>query len=200
MKVLEWMVTEPVTVSPRTRVREAIRLMRQHSIRHLPVVEGSELIGLVTAGDLRELILPSMVEAIFLHEVMLTNPVTIGPDASIDAAAKLIYERKIGGLPVVEDRRLVGIITVTDILKAFIEIMGVLVSSSRIDVILASRPAAFEEVSRIIAGHGADVISVGINNQPGGDRVHFFRLSKCDTAPIARSLKQRGHRVAAAMD
>lgn len=200
MKVSEWMVPDPVTVSRGTEVREAIRLMRQHSIRHLPVVEGEDLIGLVTAGDLRELILPSMVETIYLDEVMITKPITVSPDTHVDTAARTIFENKIGGLPVVEGRRLVGIITVTDILKAFIDIMGVLTASSRVDVVLAERPEAFEEVSRLIATHGAEIISVGIQNRPDGRKVYFFRLAQCDTAPIVASLESHGHSVIAAMD
>jgi acetoin utilization protein AcuB len=200
MKVSEWMVANPVTVTPQTEVREAIRLMRKHSIRHLPVVEGPEFVGLVTAGDLRELILPSMVDTIHLREVMITEPITVGPETHIDEAARTIYENKIGGLPVVEGGRLLGIITVSDILKAFIEIMGVLTASSRIDVMLAARPKAFEEVSRILAAHGADIISVGIQSRPDGGRVYFFRLAKCEVAPIVKSLEERGHTVVSAMD
>lgn len=200
MKVSEWMVKDPVTVTPQTEVREAIGLMRQHSIRHLPVVEGDKFIGLVTASGLRELILPSMVETIHLRDVMIQHPITIGPDTHIDTAARLIHENKIGGLPVVVGRRLVGILTVSDILKAFIDIMGVLQSSSRLDVELAERAGAFEEVSRIIASHGAEIISVGIQERPKGGRVYFFRLAKCDTAPIIKSLEQQGHSVIAAMD
>ena len=200
MKVSEWMVADPVTVTPQMEVREAIRLMRRHSIRHLPVVEKGKLVGLVTSSQLRELILPSMVETIHLREVMIQEPVTIGPDTHIDQAARIIYENKIGGLPVVEGRRLVGIITVSDMLKAFIDIMGVLQSSSRLDVRLAERPEAFEEVSRTIAAHGADIISVGIQERPGEGRVYFFRLGKCDVGPIAKSLEQQGHQVIAAMD
>jgi acetoin utilization protein AcuB len=194
------MVTEPVTVTPQTEVREAIELMRRHSIRHLPVVEKGMMVGLVTASGLRELILPSMVETLHLREVMITNPITVSPDTHIDAAARVIHENKIGGLPVVDGGRLVGIITVSDILKAFIDIMGVLASSSRLDVVLAERPEAFEEVSRLIASHGAEIISVGIQHRPEGGRVYFFRLAKCDVGPIARSLTRRGHTVVAAMD
>ncbi len=200
MKVSEWMVADPVTVTPRTEVREAIRLMRQHHIRHLPVVAGGELVGLVTASDLRELILPSMVETIHLAEVMISEPVTVSPDTQIDAAARLIYEHRIGGLPVVRGRRLVGIVTVTDILKAFIDIMGVLEASSRLDVRLAERPEAFEEVSRIISGHGAEIMSVAIHGRSGEGKVYFFRLAKCDVEPIVRDLERRGHTVTAAMD
>jgi len=200
MKVSEWMVSDPVAVGPQTDVREALRLMRQHSIRHLPVVEGTELIGLITASDLRELTLPSMVGDISLREVMIADPVTVSPDTHIDEAARLIYEHKIGGLPVVAGRRLMGIITVSDILKAFIDMMGVLVASSRIDVMLAQKPGAFEEVSRVLTAEGAEIMSVGIHERPGGGRVYFFRLAKCDVDPIVRSLEQRGHTVVAAMD
>lgn len=200
MKVSEWMVRDPVTVTPETEVREAIELMRRHSIRHLPVVERGRFVGLVTASGLRELILPSMVEAIRLRDAMIADPIAIGPDTHIDTAARIIYQRKVGGLPVVEGEKLLGIITVSDILKAFIDIMGVLQSSSRLDVALAERPGAFEEVSHTIASHGAEIISVGIQEQAKAGRLYFFRLAKCKVAPIVKSLEQQGHRVIAAMD
>lgn len=66
---------------------------------------------------------------------MILNPITIDPETSIDEAARIIYKYKIGGLPVITEGKLVGIITITDILEAFIELMGLLKSSSRLDVI-----------------------------------------------------------------
>jgi len=190
------MVKKLVTIAKNSSIREAIELMKKHSIRHLPVVDGSRLIGLVTQGDLRQAIIPSMLEEISLKDIMITNPITVPSDASIDTAAKLIFEHKIGCLPVVsKGNRLLGIITVTDILGAFVHIMGILKSSSRVDLILSDKPDAFEEVSRIMKWYNAEIISVGILPERHGKKIHSFRLEKCRVTPIAQALAKHGHKV-----
>ncbi|HIC91942.1 MAG TPA: CBS domain-containing protein [Syntrophaceae bacterium] len=196
MDVRKWMIKKLVTITKNSSIREAIELMKKHSIRHLPVVDGSRLIGLVTEGDLRQAIIPSMLEEVSLKDIMTTNPITVSPDTSIDTAAKLIFKHKIGSLPVVGvGNRLLGIITVTDILGAFIHIMGVLKSSSRVDIILSDKPHAFEEVSRIIKEHHAEIISVGILPKRQGKKIYSFRLEKCHVTPIAQALAKHGHKV-----
>ena len=103
MKVAEWMVKDPIVVTLDQRVQDCVELMREHSIRHLPVVENQRLIGLVTESDLREVFLATLVEDLTIQGVMITEPLTVTPDTEIEDAAKLIYYRKIGGLPVVDD-------------------------------------------------------------------------------------------------
>ena len=197
MKVAEWMVKEPIVVTLDHKVQDCVDLMREHSIRHLPVVENQRLIGLVTESDLREIFLASLVEDLTIEGVMITEPLTVTPDTEIEDAAKLIYYHKIGGLPVVDDYgQVVGIITVADLVEAFIELMGLLKSSSRIDVILGDDPEAFERVSGLIRSKGGEVISVGISGKDlGAKRTYFFRLEKCDVKVIARALQEAGFKV-----
>ncbi len=196
MLVKKWMAKKPVTIGKDSGIQEAIDLMKQHSIRHLPVVDDGNLVGLVTQGDLREALIPSIIEDISLRHVMIANPITVSSDDTVGHAARLIFKHKIGGLPVVtKTNRLVGIITVTDILGVFIQMMGVLKSSSRVDVILAKAPDAFEEVSRIVTRHNGVIISVGIIPRRSGKRIHSFRLEKCDVARIAEALEKHGHKI-----
>ena len=120
----------------------------------------------------------------------------MSPDTDIEDAAKLIYYHKIGGLPVVDDEEFVGIITVVDLLGVFIEIMGVMKSSSRIDVILGDEPEAFERVSALIRAEGGDIISVGMSgDRSNSERIHFFRLEKCDVEHISSVLQDAGYEV-----
>ncbi|UCB49260.1 MAG: CBS domain-containing protein [Deltaproteobacteria bacterium] len=197
MKVAEWMVKNPIVVTLDQRVQDCVDLMREHSIRHLPVVDNQKLIGLVTESDLREVFLASLVEDLTIEGVMITEPLTVTPDTEIEDAAKLIYYHKIGGLPVVDDYgEVVGILTVADLVEAFIELMGLLKSSSRIDVILGDDPEAFERVSGLIRSNGGEVISVGISGKDlGAERTYFFRLEKCDVDTIARALQEAGFEV-----
>ncbi len=195
MRVKDYMVKKVITIGPGRTIFEASKLMKRYSIRHLPVVERGKFSGLITEGDIREVMFPSMIEKITVKEVMLTNPVTVDPEESLEGAARLIYKYKIGGLPVVQGDKLVGILTVPDILQFFIQCLGVLQSSSRIDVEMKASPESFEEVSRIIQIEGGTIISVGIHGSRGRKRVNSFRLRRCKLAPIAKELEKQGYRV-----
>jgi acetoin utilization protein AcuB len=196
MHVKKRMVRKLITIPPQTNILNALKVMRDNSIRHLPVVDGGNLVGFVTEGDLRQASLLSMVDKVSIEDVMIKDPVTIAPDASIEEAAKLIYFHKIGGLPVVKGKKLVGIITIVDILQAFIQLMGILKSSSRLDLILGENPRAFEEVSSIFQEHRAEIISVGMSNHKDRKkRIYYFRLEKCPLQPIVDSLKNKGYQV-----
>jgi acetoin utilization protein AcuB len=127
---------------------------------------------------------------------MIKKPVTVSPEASIEEAARLVYRHKIGGLPVVAGRKLVGMLTIVDILAAFIQLLGILKSSCRIDMILGGKPHAFAEVSALLRNHRAEIISVGMSNhRDRKKRVYYFRVGKCPVTPIVNELKKKGYKV-----
>lgn len=131
MRVKEWMSASPITTPPDTSVAEARDLMQRRQIRHLLVTEGEQLAGIITDRDIR-LTLPSPATSLSVWEInyllakltvgeVMTKPVvTIEPGRPIEEAARLMLERRIGALPVVEAGRLVGILTETDLLRAFV--------------------------------------------------------------------------------
>jgi len=196
MRIERRMSRDLITIASGTSIQNAIKLMKQHSVRHLPVVDDGRFVGFVTESDLRGLVIASMLDEITIDHVMITNPLTVRPDDSVEKAALLLYTHKIGGLPVVqEDGRLVGIITVADVLEAFIEFMGMLQTSARLDVVLKPEPDSFEKVSGLISEFGGQVISVGVTVEKRYGEVHSFRLKKLDVAPLAERLNQEGHQV-----
>lgn len=133
MFVRTWMKEHPITIGPRASILEAWRLMKEHHFRHLPVVEGGKLVGIITDRDIRQA-LPSPGVTIPVHklrecldqrtvgETMTTQVVTIPPEAPVKEAARLLLEHRIGGLPVMSGDELVGIITDADILRAFLQV------------------------------------------------------------------------------
>lgn len=136
VRVGEWMKTELILTSPSDSVRTAWGLLREHQIRHLPVVADGKLVGIITDRDIR-LIFPSAItsrqqeqdpidalENVRVEEIMTKRVLTVTSEAPIADATRLLLERRIGGLPVVLGEHLVGIITKDDILVAFVEIMG----------------------------------------------------------------------------
>ncbi|MFQ5883132.1 MAG: CBS domain-containing protein [Candidatus Methylomirabilales bacterium] len=134
MQVAKRMKTQLLLVSPSDSVRTAWGLLREHRIRHLPVVEQGRLVGIITDRDIR-LVFPSVtvgqreqdphdaLENIPVREIMTERVMTVTPEDTIADATRVLLKHRIGGLPVVQGNRLVGIITKTDILAAFLEIM-----------------------------------------------------------------------------
>lgn len=133
-QVSGWMSKPVIGVEPHTALPAALDLMRARKVRRLPVIAGGKLLGIVTYGDLREAN-PSGATDLSVHElnyllaklpvekIMTPNPYTISPYASLTEAAKLMLERKISGLPVVDGDEVVGMITESDIFRAFVQLV-----------------------------------------------------------------------------
>ena len=202
MKISALMIPDPITITDAASIQDAIEVMKTNSIRHLPVVGNrKQLRGLVTLADLKQGLIPSMIGDLGLADLMIRDPICVSPDDDVELAAQVIYKHKISGMPVIQAGKLVGIITESDILRAFIDMMGILTSSSRLDVALDDSPEAFHNVLQRINAHGGDVINVGLVPRAGGKkRVYYFRLSTCKTAPIRQALEKEGYQVLEAMD
>ena len=201
MKIKSLMVPAPITVTVKQSVQEALELMKTNAIRHLPVVDGKkQLQGLLTLADLKQALIPSMLGEFTLADMMIKNPITVSADDDVEFAAQLIYKHKIGGLPVTKGRRLVGIITESDILRAFIDMMGILASSARIDVTTGDDPGGLNKAIQIIHDHGGDIINVGMTAQRMAKRTYYFRLAPCNTHSIKNALENGGFVVQAMMD
>jgi CBS domain-containing protein len=129
--VRNWMTPNPITITMQTTLPEAKRLMDQHYVRRLPVIHKGKLVGIVTRGDIREAQastattlsvyeLNYLLDEIPAKDFMAYEPITISPDAPIGEAARRMMQHKVGGLPVVENGELVGIITETDLCRLLI--------------------------------------------------------------------------------
>jgi acetoin utilization protein AcuB len=201
MKIRNLMIPDPITIRENASITEALELMKVNSIRHLPVVSGkNELRGFVTLADLKQGLIPSMLGDVSLADLMIPDPITVSPDDDIEIGAQLIYKHKIGGMPVVENKRLVGIITESDILRAFIDMMGILTASSRIDVEMKDEPESFRQALQIIDDAGGEIINVGLTAKKSGKRVYHFRLAACKTATLKAALEKQGFEVLQSMD
>jgi len=201
MKISALMIPDPLTIAEQAGIEEALEIMKINSIRHLPVVgEGQRLKGFVTLGDLRQALIPSMLGELSLRDLMIADPITVNPDDEIEIAAQKIYKHKIGGMPVVREGRVLGIITATDLLRAFIQMMGMLSASSRIDVKIGNQPKALQRAIDIIENQHGDIINVGMTAQDSEQKTFYFRLAACPTAPIRKALEHAGFTVLDAMD
>lgn len=130
MNVSDVMTADPVTVGPTETVRDAIATLYELDIRHLPVVDGTRLVGMVSDRDLRAQSLPAVTESDLpgvartiqaqpVSELMQSDIVTVGPEDDLADAVDLMIDHKVGAVPVVdaEDDRLVGIVSYIDVLQ-----------------------------------------------------------------------------------
>lgn len=197
MLIRSLMIKDPISVSDRTSVQEAISIMQENSIRHLPVVSSSQkLVGWVTLGDMKQGLFPAVVTGLSVADLMIKDPVTLRPDTDLETAARIIFEEKIGGMPVVNgDNKVIGVITVTDILGAFIKIMGILTNGSRLNVNIGDELDGFKKVSHVIHDNGGQIVSVGIAPDISDKKIYYFRLKKCATEPIVEALLKKGYEV-----
>lgn len=133
--VREWMTSKLVTVSQNSPIRDAYWLMVDNKVRRLPVMDKERLVGIITMEDLRRAEPPTgmgldlvkitdVLSKMTVRQVMTKDPMTIAPDASLMDAAQTMLEYRISALPVIEDDQLVGIITESDIFRAFVKIEG----------------------------------------------------------------------------
>ena len=123
-----------ITLGIKDDVEKAFEIMKSNDIRHIPVLDDGELVGIVTETDLRHVLVPSKLEEsgdacyfmltsklCTVDEIMTRDPVTVSPQYDVEEAARLLQRHKIGGLPVVENGKLIGMVTETDILGVLIE-------------------------------------------------------------------------------
>ena len=210
--VEQWMSRDVITVHPQEKIIDAFELMQAHGIRHLPVVEDDELKGLVTDRDIRLALIPSPLstpdDRVFhlgaltrVHEIMSTDLITVARNTTIEDAANLMAKYKIGAVPVVAQGRLVGILTETDILRVFIEMVETIQSSSRLDVVLGHKPGALDEVYSLLHGSRAKVISVSMSpEETAGAPVYSFRIERTSVEPLVKKLEKAGYRVVQALE
>ncbi len=194
-----------ITISRADPLLKVTKLLDEHRIRRIPVVEGDELVGVITEKDIRKALPSSVIhcaldqieellEMIQVEEVMSRDVLTITANAPLEKAAKLMRDNKIGCLPVVKKEKLVGIVTNTDILDAFIEIMGIYEEKSvRIDLLLGDKLDAFNRLSSILQRHRSKVLSSGTAiNERIGQRVTFFRLTTENLSRLTREIERAG--------
>lgn len=134
MKVADIYTRNPVVVDPETSAPQARKLMEEHKIRRLPVVDNGKLVGIVTLSDLLKAApspatslsiweLNYLLDRVKVKEIMTRDVVTTTPETDLKAVASVMAERKIGGLPVVENGQVVGIITESDVFRALVRLL-----------------------------------------------------------------------------
>jgi acetoin utilization protein AcuB len=199
MLVRDIMRHPPITVSADTALTEAYRTMQENDIRHLPVSDGHALVGVVTDRDLRlatSTLAPTpLALGRPVSDVMSRHPDTADPGDPVEDAARTMRQKKIGCLPVVEEGRLVGIITGIDLLDALLLMTGVDKPSGRIEVRLPDRPGELGRLAAFFGDRRLSVLSI-LTHRDRGERLRaVLRVGSIETRPLAAELRKSSFEV-----
>jgi acetoin utilization protein AcuB len=208
MLVKDRMTRDLVTITPDTSFPDAFRLIREKKIRHLPVVnEKGKLIGLVAQTDLLHASPSSattltvfeinyLLANLHVKEVMSSPPITVPVDAPLEEAARVMVEKKIGCLPVMQNGKLVGMITETDIFETFVEVLGGREASLRVTLRVPDVRGELARLAGVIAGAGGNICSVASFRGEAPEHLYItFRLEGVEEEALLSTLEAEGENV-----
>lgn len=195
MFVRNHMTPSPVTAAPEVPVDEALALMQMRSCRHLPVLAGRHLVGLVTKRLLLTALAAGDATAPTVGRVMVDRPVTVTPDCPVEEAALLMREHRIGCLPVLEGGYLAGIITQTDMVEALVRFFGLHHPGVRLVVETHHRTGALAEITALVHRLGIPVLGIACLELPEGGVQTVLRLAAANPAPVVTALMEKGLKI-----
>ena len=188
--VENWMNPNVITVDADDSMLDATKLLKEHNIRHLPVLEQGKLVGVITDRDLKRAA-PSDATALEAHEllylianikvreIMTKNPITVPYNFTIEEAAELLLQARISGMPVVDkDGDVIGTITQTDLFKVLISLTGVGKKGVQFAFLLEDRPGSIKDVADVIRAYGGRMASIlsSYEKAPEGHRYVYIRM------------------------
>ncbi|HUI27262.1 MAG TPA: CBS domain-containing protein [Candidatus Kryptonia bacterium] len=185
------MSSKVVTIEPQRSIGDARRLLVRHRIRQLPVMRDDRLVGIVTDRDLRA----APPRAKIVSDVMTSKPFVTTPDTAVDEAARLLRVHKINALPVVEKGTLIGIVTATDVLGAFIDLSGVAEPTYRIIVRAADPTLTPATLRQVIERTRGEV--KWVHHDPTRKRVLHARLKAQHIDDVVTAIEGAGFDVTA---
>jgi acetoin utilization protein AcuB len=186
MLVRDYMSQPPIVISPKTPISDALKLMRERTIRRLPVVgPAGRLVGIVSDKDLLHAEpspatslsiweLTYLLGRITVEQVMTSDVLTVGPTTPIEEAAQIMVDRKIGGLPVVEADQVVGVITETDIFRVFALLLGAHERGIRVTATAIDRPGLLADLTGATARAGGDISAIVTYPADDGSKASVF--------------------------
>jgi acetoin utilization protein AcuB len=208
MRIRDVMSKNPITIDSETLVLDAQKIMRENNIRRLPVVDKGKLVGIVTQHDLLQAA-PSPATSLSIHElnyllskmkvkeIMKKDPVTLTPDTPFEEALRTGQEKKIGAFPVVENGKVVGIATESDIVRFLTRALGIREEGSRITIEgLGGKLTDLEKIISITNQHQTVLLSmISLPRPEKKDWMIVLRLKTGNPDPIVKDFKKAGFHV-----
>lgn len=199
MIVEEVMTTDLITLTPANKVKDALHLMKDKKIRHIPIVDGNDnLVGLITSHSIKNAlstignisntpVYEDKIESIMIKDIMVCHPLDF-----VEEIALTFYEMKISCLPVVSGGQLVGLVTTSDLLYTYIELTGANKPSCKIDIRVEDKPGILSKITMIIKMHNANVLSVLVfpDSSHENSKIVTIRVEILNPLSIIEDLKK----------
>jgi len=210
MYVKSRMTANPYTIAFNAPINELIELMREKNLKRVPVVDGDKVVGMITHGDIQK-VSPTKATTLSIYELnyllsktkvsdaMSKNVFSISPDALLEEAAILMRENRISTLVVVDQEKLAGIITESDIFDAFIDLLGFKDIGSRIAIEAKDVPGTLGDIGEIFEHCNANITHIAVYRGPGGRSDVVIRTNTLNTETIEQKLKEHGYAVLGVM-
>ena len=206
MFVKRKMTANPFTISPDQTIPDAHEIMAKNGIRRLPVMKNGKPVGIVSKEDITQAS-PSKATSLSVGEItyllaktkisqiMTKNPITISSNALLEEAATLMRDHHISFLPVVDDDKLVGIITESDIFESFIELLGFREPGTRLTIEADDAPGIMSNLTSIIGNSGANISHVAVYRGGSGKSAVVIGINSLNTAEIEKSIEGQGYKI-----
>ncbi|PKN94175.1 MAG: hypothetical protein CVU44_07175 [Chloroflexi bacterium HGW-Chloroflexi-6] len=201
MLVGERMSKPVITISPDMPITEAVNLFKKEHIRRAPVVKDGKLVGIVTEGNLMNAS-PSaattlsiwemnyLLSKIKVSELMTKNVMTVTEDTPIEQAARIMADNKIGGLPVLRDGHVVGVMTETDLFKLLLELMGAREMGVRVTALLTDKPGTLADLSQAIASQKGNVVAFGVfTGEDSSNKMVTFKVQGLGLEKVKQAIQ-----------
>ncbi len=205
MIVEEIMKTDVATLLPTDTIGDAMKLMEERKIRHIPIInEEKHLVGLITVAKIRDAT-PSIFHANEhpedlkkpLESIMEKSVITGHPLDFVEEMAGLFYEHKISCIPVINDQKLIGIVTETDLLRTMVELTGAHQPGSQIEIKVPNITGILSDIAGIIRNRNANILSVLVyqDKQDEQYKILVIRVQMMNPTGLIQDLKKAGHQV-----
>jgi acetoin utilization protein AcuB len=202
MIVEEMMQKNVVTLQPTHTIKDAIHVLREKKIRHLPITDDAgKVVGIISDRDIKQATHSAILAqkenklmTINLDSIMTKNPIVGHPLDFVEEVAIIFYDQQIGCLPIISQEKLVGIITETDLLYKYIELTGAHQPGSHIEVRVPNKPGILFEVSKVFHDHQANVLSVLVYPDPKSEanKILVFRVKTMNPLQIIEDIRKEG--------
>ncbi len=206
MFVKNKMTANPFTISADQTIPDAHEIMAQNGVKRLPVMKNGKLVGVVSKEDIVQASPSkatsfSMGEITYLlsktkiSQIMNKNPFTISSNALLEEAAILMRDNNVSFLPVVDNDKLVGIITESNIFDSFIELLGFREPGTRLTVEANDEPGIMANLTGIIGDFGANITHVAVYRGTGGKSSIVIGINSFNTAEMEKSIESHGYKI-----
>ena len=206
MFVKNKMTANPFTISPDQTIPDAHEIMAQNGVKRLPVMKNGKLVGIVSKEDITQAS-PSKATTLSVGEItyllaktkisqiMSKNPVTVTSSALLEEAALLMRDNNVSFLPVVDDDKLVGIITESDIFDSFIELMGFREMGTRLTIEAEDAPGIMSNLTSIIGNYGANITHVAVYRGSNSKSAVVIGINSLNTTEMEKSIENQGFKI-----